>query len=104
MLEISEKISISAVFIFGISLITTILLIPAINHIGQKYGLIDKPNKRKVHKVNIVRIGGLGILLGFLLGSIVLIPINNYFHITEINYNFIFLLILGSTGFFIIGL
>lgn len=104
MLEISEKISISAVFIFGISLITTIFLMPAINKIGQKYELIDKPNERKVHKVNIVRIGGLGILLGFLLGSLVIITMNNYFNITEINYNLFFLLILGSAGFFIIGL
>tara|TARA_A100001388_G_scaffold193695_1_gene146006 strand:- start:2299 stop:3429 length:1131 start_codon:yes stop_codon:yes gene_type:complete len=104
MLEFSEKISISAVFIFGISLITTIFLIPAINQIGQKYDLIDKPNKRKVHKENIVRIGGLGILIGFLLGSTVLITMNNYFQITEINYKLFILLIIGSTGFFIIGL
>ena len=104
MLEISEKISIFATCTFGISLITTIFVIPLVNNVGQKYGLIDKPNKRKVHKESIVRIGGFGILIGYLLGSLALILINNYFRITEVNYNLFLLLILGTGGYFIIGL
>ena len=56
MLAISEEISIIASCVFGVSLISTIFLIPVINKIGIRFELIDKPNKRKVHKANIVRI------------------------------------------------
>jgi len=103
MLAISEEISVIASCVFGISLISTIFLIPIINKIGIKFNLIDKPNKRKVHKVNIVRIGGLGIIIGYLLGSLSFIFINNYFNFTEINYKIFLLLILGSLGYFLIG-
>ena len=33
-------------------------------------GALDMPNERKVHKVPIPRLGGLGIYAGFLLGYI----------------------------------
>ena len=103
MLAISEEISVIATSVFGISLISTISLIPLINKIGIKFNLIDKPDKRKVHKANIVRIGGLGIIIGYLLGSSALVFINNYFNFTEINYQIFLLLIFGSLGYFLIG-
>ncbi len=103
MLAISEEISIIASCVFGVSLISTIFLIPVINKIGIRFELIDKPNKRKVHKANIVRIGGLGILIGYFVGSLALIFINNYFNFTEINHKIFLLSILGSLGYFFIG-
>lgn len=44
------------------------LFMPIIKQIAIHIGALDIPNKRKVHKVPIPRLGGLGIYFGFLLG------------------------------------
>lgn len=44
------------------------LFMPIIKKIAIHIGALDVPNKRKVHKVPIPRLGGLGIYAGFLLG------------------------------------
>lgn len=46
----------------------TALFIPIVKKIAQFIGAMDVPNERKVHKVPIPRLGGLGIYGGFLLG------------------------------------
>lgn len=45
-----------------------ILFIPIVKKIAVYIGALDIPDKRKVHKVPIPRLGGLGIYAGFLLG------------------------------------
>lgn len=57
--------------IFSIVVITMLfvaLFMPIIKDIAVYIGAIDIPNKRKVHKKPIPRLGGLGIYAGFLLG------------------------------------
>ena len=44
------------------------IIMPVIMKIASHVGALDIPNKRKVHKAPIPRMGGLGIYLGFLLG------------------------------------
>ena len=44
------------------------LFIPVVKKIAEFIGAMDIPNARKVHKVPIPRLGGLGIYAGFLLG------------------------------------
>ena len=46
------------------------LLMPIVKRIAIHIGALDIPNKRKVHKVPIPRLGGLGIYVGFLLGYV----------------------------------
>ena len=46
------------------------LIIPYIKKIALHIGAMDVPNKRKVHKNPMPRLGGLGIYFGFLLGYI----------------------------------
>ena len=48
----------------GVSFIICLMLIPVIIRLSTRYNLVDKPNERKVHKVPISRLGGLGIVLG----------------------------------------
>lgn len=48
----------------GVSFIICLMLIPVIIRLSVKYNLVDKPNERKVHKLPISRLGGLGIVLG----------------------------------------
>ena len=45
-------------------------IIPFIKRVANHVGALDVPNARKVHKVPIPRLGGLGIYMGFLLGYI----------------------------------
>ncbi len=48
----------------GVSFIICLMLIPVIIRLSTRYNLVDKPNERKVHKVPISRLGGLGIVSG----------------------------------------
>ena len=45
-----------------------VLFMPVVKMIAKHIGALDVPNKRKIHKKPIPRLGGLGIYLGFLLG------------------------------------
>ena len=63
-----EKYFLFFTIIFAISLIFTVFIIPFIHKIGIKFNLVDKPDFRKVHKGPIVRLGGVGIFIGYLLG------------------------------------
>lgn len=51
-----------------ITFLVVALFMPIIKRIALHIGAIDIPNKRKVHKVPIPRLGGLGIYVGFLIG------------------------------------
>ena len=58
------------IVIFLLSFISTYILIPKIIKIGLRFNYIDSPDKRKKHKTNMVRIGGLGIFIGLLASSL----------------------------------
>ena len=47
------------------------LIIPIVKNIAFHVGALDIPNKRKVHKEPMPRLGGLGIYAGFLLGYMI---------------------------------
>ncbi len=83
-----------------LSSITTFLLVPKIIKIGRHYNYIDPPSKRKKHKENIVRIGGLAIYLG-LMFSLIIARIFGW--ITEDKIQLIFITQVSSTLFFLIG-
>jgi UDP-GlcNAc:undecaprenyl-phosphate/decaprenyl-phosphate GlcNAc-1-phosphate transferase len=51
---------------FAGSFVVCLALIPVIIKVSNRYNLVDKPNERKVHKVPISRLGGLGIVTGTL--------------------------------------
>lgn len=63
---------VSQAFICGLlAFATTFLLIPLIIKMAFHFNLVDEPNHRKVHKNAIPTLGGIGIILGFLVASIV---------------------------------
>ena len=57
-------------FIFAF--FSTITLVPIIKSLSIKYKIVDKPEERKQHKSSIVRLGGLGIFLGFYISLLIL--------------------------------
>ncbi|OUL43916.1 hypothetical protein B0W81_01235, partial [Prochlorococcus sp. HOT_208_60] len=51
-----------------VSFLGTLVLIPLTKAFGEKFNISDVPNKRKLHTKSIVRLGGVPIFIGFLLG------------------------------------
>lgn len=55
---------------FAVSFFLSIVITPIILNLAKKYGIVDKPEKRKVHKIAIPRLGGLAIVASFLFVSL----------------------------------
>ena len=102
MLDSFESIAIISTISFTISLLIVVLLIPPINKLGFKYNIIDIPNQRKKHNSIIVRLGGLGIFVGFILGLLITYKIIELLGIITINYGTISVIITGSICFSIV--
>ncbi len=60
--------------IFFISLAISIALIPAAMRFAPRFGLVDKPDPRKVHALPIPRAGGIGIVLGAIVPLTLFVP------------------------------
>lgn len=58
------------IYMIAIPFLFVLAITPFIKKVANHVGAMDIPNKRKVHKVPIPRLGGLGIYMGFLLGYI----------------------------------
>lgn len=57
--------------LFLVAFCTTYLATPFIRQLALKWGVLDKPSARKIHKGVIPRLGGLALFLGFVLGIFV---------------------------------
>ena len=67
-----ESVKLIDIFLMiGIPFIFVALIIPFVKKIAIHIGAIDIPDKRKVHKKPMPRLGGLGIYTGFLLGYMI---------------------------------
>ena len=86
-----------------LSFFLTAKLVPLTIEIGEKYSIIDKPNKRKKHKGSLVRIGGLAIIFSLfttLIIGLFFLKISDF----EINENInIFFTLFYFIAFFLIG-
>ena len=85
--------------LFGLGFIFSVLIVPSIYRTGIKLNLIDKPDTRKVHKGKIVRLGGLGIFFGYLIGTIIVYLYGNHFGLEFSKYS---LILVGSFIFLLI--
>ncbi len=54
-----------------IALVISLASMPLIIKVCRKRGWYDKPDERKVHNCQVPRLGGMGFVLGFVLGSVV---------------------------------
>ncbi|WP_246010281.1 glycosyltransferase family 4 protein [Bacillus yapensis] len=79
---------------FLISFATTVILTPFIINLSYKIGAIDLPNERKVHQGGIPRIGGLAIIIGFLVGAFYL-NLDDYSNFNLILISVVVILITG---------
>jgi len=52
---------------FCVSFLLTVLLIPFFKSLGEKYKILDYPDKRKIHKEPVPRTGGIAIVFSFII-------------------------------------
>lgn len=62
---------------FFLSFAIAFLILPKLSRIASRIGLMDHPNRRKVHKNPKPLIGGLGIMMGISLSCLLFIPLSN---------------------------
>ena len=87
------------------SFLGTLLLIPLVKKFGEKFNIIDIPNKRKLHTNSIVRLGGIAIFIGFVIGllSVLFTGVLESYSLENISaYGRILLFM--ATGIFFLGL
>lgn len=63
--------------IFLIPFFTTLFLLPRFASIAAELGLVDHPNRRKMHGVAKPLVGGLGMSLGVAFGCLLFLPLTN---------------------------
>ncbi len=62
----------------GVSFLITLLLLPRLADIASRIGLIDQPTRRKIHRSPKPLVGGIGIIAGFTIASLIFIPLTSF--------------------------
>ncbi|GBE32113.1 putative undecaprenyl-phosphate N-acetylglucosaminyl 1-phosphate transferase [bacterium BMS3Bbin05] len=63
--------------VFAVSMLTTLVVLPRFANIAGRIGLIDLPDRRKVHASPIPLVGGLGMIAGVTMSSLLFVPLAN---------------------------
>lgn len=71
----SEGDRMYTIFLFLMSFLISIILIPILIYISHSFGLVDRPGTRKVHDKPMPFLGGVAILSSFILGVLIARPI-----------------------------
>ncbi len=64
---------------FGAAVLAVCCLTPLMIGVSYKFGILDHPDKRKVHHKPVPRLGGLGIIIGFWVVSLFQMPLTREF-------------------------
>ena len=59
---------------FSIAFVVSLLTIPLVIKFSKRFGFVDQPNYRKVHKDVMPRLGGLSIIIGTTVGALIVVP------------------------------
>ncbi len=92
------------VMVITISYFTTKISIPYVQLLGEKYKLLDKPNSRKQHSIPITRIGGISLLIGFILSNLSIIVFDLFDNRLLDNNDRYIVILVGALFFFSIGI
>ena len=93
-------------FIPLLSYLVTSGLINPIRDKSFQFGFFDIPDERKLHSNNIVRLGGISIFIGFLVGIFILLLGNALglnLNVSNQEYDFIIKVLIGASIFFLLG-
>jgi UDP-GlcNAc:undecaprenyl-phosphate GlcNAc-1-phosphate transferase len=62
---------------FAAALLVTMFLLPRLSLIASRFGLLDYPSRRKVHKTSKPLVGGIGMASAFCFSSVLFIPLTH---------------------------
>jgi len=93
-----------AVLTLGTATLFTALIVPVVRRLGLRWGLTDQPDPRKQHLTPMVRLGGVGIVVGFCLSLLLTWMLGGFGELPASRDHLIWSPLLGSLGFFAIGL
>jgi len=85
---------IDLIIAFFIALTLSFILTFPVKRLAIRWGIVDKPNYRKIHKKVTPRFGGISIFLGSMVALLYLHPVNE--HMTAIIYGAIVIIITGT--------
>ena len=82
----------------------TALVVPLVRRLGLRFGLTDAPDSRKQHTTPMVRLGGVGIVLGFSLALALTWSLGGFAELPPVKDQLIWTTLAGALCFFVIGL
>jgi UDP-GlcNAc:undecaprenyl-phosphate GlcNAc-1-phosphate transferase len=96
---------IAAAFLtFSVASLGTALVVPGIRVLGLRWGLVDPPDPRKQHTRPMVRLGGVGIVVGFSLGLMVTWIFGGFAELAPDKDQLLWTSLAGALCYFTIGL
>jgi UDP-GlcNAc:undecaprenyl-phosphate GlcNAc-1-phosphate transferase len=101
---ISSRPDLAAVLAFGMAAVCTALLVPIVRRAGLRWGLIDQPDSRKQHTTPMVRLGGVGIVGGFVIALALIWWMGGFVELPAQRDSQIWTTLAGALCFFVIGL
>jgi UDP-GlcNAc:undecaprenyl-phosphate/decaprenyl-phosphate GlcNAc-1-phosphate transferase len=93
-----------ALITFALSLFTVLAITPIVRWLGLRFGWVDHPGERKLHRQPMVRVGGIAICTGTLAGILILAQIGNFQSLPLDDVLPLIGIVLGGLSFFAIGL
>jgi UDP-GlcNAc:undecaprenyl-phosphate GlcNAc-1-phosphate transferase len=58
-------------------MVVTMACLPVFGRIATKWGIVDRPAARKVHRTSIPRVGGIAMIIGVMVAAIIVIPLES---------------------------
>jgi UDP-N-acetylmuramyl pentapeptide phosphotransferase/UDP-N-acetylglucosamine-1-phosphate transferase len=101
---ISSRPDLAALLAFAIAAGATALIVPLVRRLGLRWGLTDQPDARKQHTAPMVRLGGAGIVAGFVLALLVIWALGGFVALPPQRDGQIWTTIAGALCFYVIGL
>ncbi|QPN62764.1 glycosyltransferase family 4 protein [Synechococcus sp. CBW1004] len=94
----------AALFTLGGAAILTALIVPIVRRLGLRWDLVDTPDPRKQHTRPMVRLGGVGIVIGFSLALTLTWLLGGFADLPPDKDQLIWTTLAGALCFFVIGL
>jgi UDP-GlcNAc:undecaprenyl-phosphate/decaprenyl-phosphate GlcNAc-1-phosphate transferase len=94
----------AALLTFVAAALLTALVVPLVRRLGLAYGLIDAPDARKQHTTPMVRLGGIGIVVGFSVALAITWAFGGFADLPPSKDQLIWTTLAGALCFFVIGL
>ncbi|AFZ37094.1 Glycosyl transferase, family 4, conserved region-containing protein [Stanieria cyanosphaera PCC 7437] len=89
---------------FLLSVTVVLWTIPDVKTVGLKFGIVDRPNARKIHQSPVVRVGGVSIFIGTIVALLIVWRLGGFSQISPHSEGELWGLVLGSILYFVIGL